>query len=444
VSASSGPKTAFVSDQIRLDRPKLVVLNGPRKGREIQLDAFRTTIGSGPDALLHWEGLAPIQVELVQEPDGLHAIDHSHGKTLVNGSVIQEAVLGAGTVLDLDGTELQVMESKDAVKILPSSQDRFGQGRGKSLVMREIFGVLEAIAPTEASVLLLGETGSGKDVMARAIHQASPRSKAPIVTVDCGAIAPTLVESELFGHERGAFTGAEERSVGAFERAQGGTLFLDEVGELPLDVQPKLLRALEDRIVQRVGGNESQRVDVRIIAATKRDLRDEVRRGRFREDLWFRLAVVPLTLPPLRERRDDIPLLAQTFARAFAERTGHQATIPSEEIAALRAHDWPGNVRELKNTIERGLWLAQTGDGVARFMVNGVVEEPGEEGEDFDETRSFSDHKGAWEQDFERSYLPWLLARADGSLSKASRLAAMDRKHLRNLLRKHDLYEAPE
>jgi DNA-binding NtrC family response regulator len=444
VSASSGPKTAFVSEQIRLDRPKLVVLNGPRKGREIQLEVFRTTIGSGPDALLRWEGLAPTQVELIQEPDGLHAIDHSGGKTRVNGSVIQEAVLGAGTVLDLDGTELQVMESKDAVKILPSSHDHFGRARGKSLVMREIFGVLEAIAPTEATVLLLGETGTGKDVMARAIHEASPRAQGSIVTVDCGAIAPTLVESELFGHERGAFTGAEERTAGAFERANGGTLFLDEVGELPLDVQPKLLRALEERIVQRVGGNDCQRIDVRIVAATKRDLRDEVRRGRFREDLWFRLAVVPLTLPPLQQRREDIPLLAQSFARAFAERTRHRATIPSEEIAALQAHDWPGNVRELKNTVERGLWLAQTGDGVARFMVHGVTGEPEDAVESFDEARSFSEHKGEWEQDFERSYLPWLLARSDGSLSKASRLASMDRKHLRNLLRKHDLYEAPE
>ncbi|MEM1025059.1 MAG: sigma 54-interacting transcriptional regulator [Myxococcota bacterium] len=446
MNRSSGPKTAFVSDQIRLDRPKLVVLNGPKKGHELQLHQFRTTIGSDPKVLIRWEGLAPLQVELVQESDGLHAIDRSQGQTKVNGSVIKEAVLGPGTVLDLGGTELQVMESKDAVKILPSNHDRFGQARGKSLVMREIFGVLEAIASTEATVLLLGETGTGKDVLARAIHQASARSEGPIVTVDCGAIAPTLVESELFGHERGAFTGAEERSAGAFERAHGGTLFLDEVGELPVDVQPKLLRALEERVIQRVGGNESQRVDVRIVAATKRDLREEVRRGRFREDLWFRLAVVPLTLPPLRQRRDDIPVLAQSFARAFAERTRHQATIPSEEVAALRAHDWPGNVRELKNTVERGLWLAQTGDGVARFMIHGVVEEGGSEleGEAFDEERSFSEHKSAWEQDFERSYLPWLLARADGSLSKASRLASMDRKHLRNLLRKHELYEAPE
>jgi DNA-binding NtrC family response regulator len=190
---------------------------------------------------------------------------------------------------------------------------------------------------------------------------------------------------------------------------------------------------------------------VRIIAATKRDLEEEVRRGRFREDLYFRLAVVPVTLPPLRERREDIPLLVETFAASFAARTGHQAAIDPNEINALLAHDWPGNVRELKNTVERALWLAETGDGVARFAMptadsmfrNEDGAAPKEQAPSFDAEKSFSEHKESWEQEFERRFLGWLLARAGGSISKASRLASMDRKHLRTLLRKHALAPQP-
>jgi transcriptional regulator with GAF, ATPase, and Fis domain len=443
---ASVPKTTFVPSTVRLDRPKLVVLTGDLQGREFELSRYRTTLGSAADNEFVFTGLAPVHLELVQEPEGLRVFDRSGGRTSVNGTPVHEAIIGPGAHLDLGALELRLQESVDTLSVMPSPRERFGQARARSIALREIFGVLEAVSPTMATVLLLGETGTGKDVLARGIHQHGSRSGGPFVTLDCGAIAPTLVESELFGYERGAFTGADEGQSGAFERANGGTLFLDEIGELPVDVQPKLLRVLEEQVVQRVGSSEALPVDVRIVAATKRDLREEVRRGRFREDLWFRLAVVPLTLPPLRERREDVPLLVDTFRDAFADRTGHRAEIPPEELSTLQAHDWPGNVRELKNTVERGLWLAQTGDGVARFMVRPELDfsSAAPSAPEFDGARTFGDHKQAWEEEFERSYLAWLMARADGSLSKASRLASMDRKHLRNLLRRHGLYEAPE
>ena len=444
----SGPKTQFVGREIHLDRPKLVVLTGPRKGEEFLLKSpgARIAIGSAERCELSLAGLAELhaELELAADGSGVRVFDRSGGRTRLNGAPIHEAVLEPGGTLDCDGTELRLQDGTDTITILPSTKESFGPALGRALVMREVFGVLEAVAGTNATILLLGETGTGKDVVARAIHQASPRRQTKMVTLDCGAIAPTLIESELFGHERGAFTGAEEQRIGAFERSSGGTLFLDEIGELPVDVQPKLLRAIDDREIQRVGGSRPLAVDVRIVAATKRDLAEEVHRGRFREDLYFRLAVVPLVLPPLRDRREDIPLLVEHFQRAFEERTGHSAIIDPNEVHSLLAHDWPGNVRELKNTVERALWLAQTGGGVARFMLPTMIEPQSpstgqDEAPPFDAERSFSEHKGDWEQEFERKYFAWLLARADGSISKASRLASMDRKHLRGLLRKHGL-----
>jgi transcriptional regulator with GAF, ATPase, and Fis domain len=448
-SVESGPKTQFVGREIRLVRPKLVVLTGEKKGTEIGIDrGARMTIGSAPGCEIVLPDVSErhAEIEVAADGSGIRVFDRSSGATRLNGSPINEAILEPGGTLDLGGVEIRLSDGPDTVTILPSTKESFGKAKGRSLVMREIFGVLEAVADTFATVLLLGETGTGKDVVAHAIHEASPRKDEAMLTLDCGAIAPTLVESELFGHERGAFTGAEEQRIGAFERASGGTLFLDEIGELPLDVQPKLLRAIDEREIQRVGGAKPITADVRIIAATKRNLEDEVRRGRFREDLYFRLSIVPITLPPLRDRREDIPLLVDHFSRSFEQKTGHSATIDPNEVSALLAHDWPGNVRELKNTVERALWLAQTGDGLAHFMLPTALTAEAEKAEPeetgFDAARSFSEHKQSWEEEFERRYLAWLLARADGSISKAARLASMDRKHLRGLLRRYGLVGA--
>ena len=442
---TSGPRTQLLDGRIHLVRPELVVLNGDGRGQTFPLDPnAELRIGSDEALDLVLPAIASMHAELHVGEAGITVVDHSGGQTRINGATVHEAVLEAGGTLDLAGTELRLQDQTHTVDVLPSDRPAFGSARGKSLPMREVFGVLEVVAPTSATVLLLGETGTGKDVLARAIHEASPRGTSELCTLDCSAISPGVVEAELFGYERGAFTGAEDTRPGAFERAEGSTLFLDEVGELPLDVQPKLLRAIDEREIQRVGGVERRAVDVRIIAATKRDLAEEVARGRFREDLYFRLAVVPLSLPPLRNRREDIPVLVEHFREAFAERTGHDLEIPEEEIRGLLTHDWPGNVRELRNTVERSLWMALTGDGQVQFLLPNfsghfgtpTVQEPPEA---FDPELSFSEHKARWEATFERNFLTWLMARADGSLSQASRLASMDRKHLRGLLRKHDL-----
>jgi two-component system response regulator AtoC len=231
---------------------------------------------------------------------------------------------------------------------------------GQSAPMKEVFDTVRQVAPTRATILLLGETGVGKELIAKAIHQLSPRANAPMVTVHCAALSPTLLESELFGHERGAFTGAHEKRVGRIELAQGGTLFLDEIGEIDATLQVKLLRFLGERTFERVGSNKALTADVRLIAATNRNLASEVKEGRFREDLLFRLRVVEITLPPLRERRDDIPLLANSFLREFAAENNKTVNeFTADAIEAMMTYDWPGNVRELRTAIEHAVVLCR-------------------------------------------------------------------------------------
>jgi DNA-binding NtrC family response regulator len=222
--------------------------------------------------------------------------------------------------------------------------------------MQQLRRLLARIAPAQPNVVILGETGTGKDVIARAIHRKSSRSAEPFIVFDCASVAPTLIESELFGHARGAFTGALSTRVGAFEQADGGTIFLDEIGDLPQDVQPKLLRVLENGTIKRVGESAYRRVDVRVIAATHRDLAVEVREGRFRSDLFYRLSVMVVRVPALRERLQDVPLLARHFARELGHRPD---AIREQDMSALCAHSWPGNVRELRNEVERLLVMPE-------------------------------------------------------------------------------------
>ncbi len=240
---------------------------------------------------------------------------------------------------------------------------RFGMETiiGESPRLKEVLEVVEQVAPARSTVLLQGESGTGKELVAKVIHQLSPRAQQPMVTVHCAALAPTLLESELFGHEKGAFTGAHERRIGRFEQAQGGTLFLDEIGEIDASIQIKLLRFLGERSFERVGSNKTLTADVRLIAATNKNLEELVKAGKFREDLFFRLRVVEIWLPPLRERREDIPLLAQTFLREFA--TENQKPISSfspEAMDLLLKHSWPGNVRELRTSVEHAVVLCRT------------------------------------------------------------------------------------
>ena len=231
---------------------------------------------------------------------------------------------------------------------------------GESPVMKEVFDVVQQVAPTRATVLLLGESGTGKELIAKALHQLSPRAKQPMVTVHCAALSATLLESELFGHEKGAFTGAHERRIGRFEQAQGGTLFLDEIGEIDATIQIKLLRFLGERTFERVGSNKTLSADVRLVAATNKNLEELVKAGKFREDLFFRLRVVEINLPPLRERAGDIPLLARAFLKEFAKENNKPVTeFTSDALDALIVHRWPGNVRELRTAIEHAVVLAR-------------------------------------------------------------------------------------
>jgi two-component system nitrogen regulation response regulator NtrX len=311
---------------------------------------------------------------------------------------------------------------------------------GRSLAIEAVRTLISRVAPTDARVLLTGESGTGKEVAANLIHTHSARAAGPYVKLNCAAIPRDLVESELFGHERGSFTGATERRRGRFELASGGTLFLDEIGDLSPEAQAKLLRALEAGEVERVGGSEPIKVDVRIVAATNRDLRAEVAGGRFREDLFFRLHVIPLHLPPLRERREDVPLLVEHFLAKNRRRTGlRPPRLAPGAMEALGRHAWPGNVRELANILERLCILhagAEVGAGEIRALLAGagpLAPEPaaGAAYND-DDTRSLADRL----DDYERALLEGALDSADGSVAEAARRLKTDRANLYRRMRR--------
>jgi DNA-binding NtrC family response regulator len=361
--------------------------------------------------------------------------------TQVAGIGIDRAYIKPGIVIDVGQTKLRFDVLDDRVHEPLASEERWGRALGRSAGMRRIFALLPKLAAADSTVLLEGETGTGKSLLADVIHDASPRRGAPFMVVDCGAIPPTLIESELFGHEKGAFTGAQAARRGVFEAAAGGTVFLDEIGELPLEMQPRLLRALDDRVVRRVGGNDQIRLDVRVIAATNRDLRAEVNRGRFRSDLFFRLATVRLRVPPLRERRDDIAVLACHFWAQFAGDAG--AAPPAELLTDWLKREWPGNVRELRSAVERAVLFddpAIWAEISTTISLPESAREPAVTVEPvFDETASFRVAKEKAVAEWERAYVRELVRRHDGNLSRAARAARMDRNHLRELLRRHGL-----
>jgi DNA-binding NtrC family response regulator len=339
----------------------LVVAPGTADERRVDVGAAPLVIGSDAacDVQIADPHVSRRHAEVRRTDAGVVLRDlGSRNGTYVERVAIKEATLAHGARIDV-GTTTLAFETDGApgpVRLAAAGIDdaelaavppRFGPAVGASPAMRRIFALLAKLAPTELTITLTGETGTGKDVLARAIHGASPRAAAPLVVFDCGAVSPTLIETELFGHERGAFTGAVGERRGAFERAHGGTLFLDEIGELLLDLQPKLLRALEQRKVRRVGGAEDLPVDVRIVAATNRDLEEQVRLGRFREDLFFRLSAAQVVVPPLRARREDLPALVGHVL----EELGKPMQVARETLEILGSYEWPGNVRELKNVV---------------------------------------------------------------------------------------------
>jgi DNA-binding NtrC family response regulator len=397
-------------------------------------------IGSGTDndLCLTDGAVSRRHLEVRLRGDEVHVVDlSSTNGTNVDGVRVMEAILAPASLIRVGSTAIRATPVADPVVVPLSPRSSFGGLLGQSPAMREAFAILERAAPTEATVLITGETGTGKELAAEGLHVHSPRADGPFVTIDCGAIAATLVESELFGHVRGAFTGAAGDRRGVFEEADGGTLFLDEIGELPLEMQPKLLRALEKREVRRVGASTAKKVDVRVVAATNRDLAVEVNRGNFREDLYFRLAVVEVLLPPLRSRRADVPTLVRHFMDQFAPGA---ALISDEMMQALAARPWPGNVRELRNAVERASamvspeeakFVATAPDtGTALELMQAYFQMPIKEASD------------KWSELFQRAYLEHVLRQARYSVSGAARLAGVNRRYVHRMMKKYDIRAA--
>jgi two-component system, NtrC family, response regulator GlrR len=354
----------------------------------------------------------------------------SRNGTAVDGVRVNDAFLRSGSIIKLGGDTLR-FDLLEQVRRLPISARRAFHGVvAESIAMRSALAVIERAAGTDMTVLLEGETGTGKGKVAEAIHRGSARSKKPFIVVDGGAIPQNLLESELYGHEKSAFTGASERRVGAFEEANGGTIFLDEVGELPIEQQPKLLRALESREIRRVGSNAHRKVDVRIIAATNRDLRREVNEGRFRADLYFRLAVLRIALPPLRERGDDLPALTKQLLQSMgASDDAIQALCTPEQFASLGRGAWPGNVRELRNHLERCLAFEEA---LPVFEAAATTS-----WQTADASVPYAEARRRTLAAFEHAYVKDLLARNDGKVMRAATAAGIDRVYLYKLMKRH-------
>lgn len=404
---------------------RLTVTKGAGRGQVLRVDRPRVRIGAlaGNDLVLDDPAVSRLHLELSHDERGIRVRDlGSRNGTWVNGVMVSEAFLTAPARLSAGASEI-TFEPENATVEPPASQlDRFGPLLGQSAVMRELFTQLEGYARTESTVLIHGETGTGKELIAEALVQASPRATGPLVVVDCSALAPTLIESELFGHERGAFTGATSAKPGVFERANAGTVFLDEVGELPIELQPRLLRVLERREVQRLGGKGPVAVDVRIIAASHRALEQEVNEGRFRADLFYRLSVLLVVVPPLRDRPADIPMLAQHFAGS--------AQIDAKTMQRFVDHPWPGNVRELRNAVER--WKAGA-DPLVRLR---AAVAPGIRPS---LTEPFLVQKERLVTAFEQAYARQLLEACQGNLAEGARVAGVTRMAIVKLLSRYNL-----
>jgi DNA-binding NtrC family response regulator len=414
---------------------ELVVAAGPDAGKRFTIEAGvkRLGTGAGCDIRLTDPTVSRMHCELQLQSRAVRLIDEgSTNGTAIDGVRVFTAEIRPGSVLRVGSSELRLERRDDPVVVPLARGDRFGELLGKSVAMRRIYAILERAAKTDVTVLIQGETGTGKDVVARSIHAASPRAKGPFVAIDCGSIAENLIESELFGHVRGAFSGAAGDRRGLFEEAHGGTLFLDEVGELPVGLQPKLLRALETREVRRVGSNASKKVDVRVVAATNRPLARAVNEGTFREDLFYRLAVVEVQLPPLRARREDIPILAQHFHDRLS---GGGEKLPEALVRSMSDRGWPGNVRELRNFVERIVSLGWTPTS------DTTPPKPAEERGDIEALvpveLPLKEAREVWNSRFEKVYLRALLARTGGNVRRAAELAGVNRRWLQRLLAEH-------
>jgi DNA-binding NtrC family response regulator len=419
---------------------QLRVVDGPDRGLEIDLPAVGVVLGTDKacDVVLTDTFVSRRHCSVAPHSQGFAVADlGSRNGTVIDGVAVGKVVAPPGACLRIGKTLVQLVPADEVVDIPPSENDRFGGLYGGSIAMRQVFAILERAAKSAAPVLFLGESGTGKELMARGVHDASPRANGPFVVFDCGASTETLIESDLFGHVRGAFTGAAGDRVGAFAAAHGGTLFLDEIGDLPVALQPKLLRMLEAGEVVPLGGRKSEKYDVRVVAATHRDVFGEVARGGFRGDLYYRLAVVEVHVPPLRQRTGDLA----TLVKMFLDRAGApQHEVGGAALERLERYHWPGNVRELRNVITRAVALAGPDDDFQSlpFVLRPTAAAP-EDAIAFRADRPFHEAKDALIGRFEREYLADLVRRVGGNLSAAARLAGLERKFLYKLLERSGL-----
>ncbi len=417
---------------------KLTVTKGKGNKAELEIGADTLVVGRNEacDLVLDDKKVSAVHMELVATERGVRVRDlGSRNGTFVGETRIGEVYLLKPTIIHCGDSVIDFSPASPEQVDVPDIAE-FGPLVGTGAAMRTVFERLRKAAPTELTILIGGETGTGKELVAQAIHQASTRANKPFVVVDCGSIPASLAESALFGHERGSFTGAVDKRVSPFAEADGGTIFLDELGELPVDVQPKLLRALAEQRIKSVGSNSYRPVNVRVIAATRRDLVREVNDGNFRSDLYFRVAQIKVELPALRHRLEDIPALVKRMLDDLGDK-GAYARIMNDSLERLMRHDWPGNVRELRNVVAVALAFGKEGPlDIAQHLApltSTAAEATPTRG------RTFQDAKRDILARFERDYFTALYAECSGNVSEIGRRAAMERAHVRGYLRRHGI-----
>jgi transcriptional regulator with GAF, ATPase, and Fis domain len=429
---------------------KLLIVSGAKQGEEVLINKDSFTMGASAhnDLVVDDHTVSGNHCEIVLLPEGFLIRDlQSTNGTYIQNVRITEAFLEEGTEFRIGTTKFVFCPLKEATTVELSQQDHFGAMIGRSALMKRVFRIVETYAPTLSTILVNGPTGTGKELLAREIHLNSKRADKPFVVVDCSALSRGLIESELFGHTKGSFTGAMADRKGAFEQADTGTVFLDEIGDLSPELQPKLLRVLENKEIRRVGSNEVRHVDVRILAATHRKLEKEVNAGKFREDLYFRLSVVKVFIPPLAQRKEDLAPLIERFLRNLSgdEKASFQTDI-ERILLMFKDYDWPGNVRELRNMVERIYHAKSSSMEFDPFLMSNTGDDD-MAGAEIDSQpifmdgsmRPFKEAKDLLVSQFERGYVSRILEKSSGNISQAAREAQIERAYLQRLIKKHAL-----
>lgn len=473
-----------LSDGFPLHKISLEVLTGTDTSTKETFEKPIIRIGADPlcDLVMVDRTVSSRHAEIRRRGDVFELIDlDSTNGTFVGGERTKTVEIDSGTIFQVGRSQILFTVTTEQISVPVTARTRYGNIIGQSKALREIFSILDRVAPSELSVVIEGETGAGKELIAAALHENSSRASKPFVVFDCSAFPATLLESEIFGHEKGAFSGASQRHRGVFERADGGTIFFDELGEMDVEFQSKFLRVLESGEVRRVGGESVFKVDVRVVAATNRNLEELVEEKKFRQDLFYRLAKVRFILPPLRDRPEDIPLLAEHFLNQLAGEETARPLMTEDALRTLQAYRWPGNIRQLRNVIEKAVAMCSGGAITAEYlrgefnmgstassmsspssvaptfaatspaptMVTAthtkglMVSVETAIADDVGEAIPFKDAKDALVEQFEKAYLERLLIRNRQNISKTAREAQIDRRHLYRLLKKHDLMDEP-